>query len=1764
GDGTATLTLTLDKEIEYPFTVNYYFHSGTAIIFNDFQQANGSVTFNPGELSKTFTVPIVDDDKVELDETFWVNIVTGVSPTDLQYNNSTADITIVDDDQATVSIEDLSVDEETGTASLVVSLDHPVDRTVTLDYSTIDQTALAGEDYQAISGTLTFNPGEQSKTITVDLINSDLLEVDKTFLVNLFNLQNSGLDVILPDNQAEVTILDSDQPTLSINAVVINENAGTATVTVSLDQALTTVLTVDFTTADDSASSPSDYQAFSGTLTFNPGETSKSFNVSIIDSDLTELDESFLINLSNPQASGYQITLTDSQAKVTIIDDDQSVISISDMTVDESAGTATLTVSLDQAVEQEFSIEYATADGSATSSSDYQSVTGTLTFASGETSKTITVSIVNSDLVELDETFFVNLLNLQSNAADIILADNQGSITIQDDDQAGISINDISVDEDAGTASLTVSLNHSVNTTVTVDFETLNGTALYDSDYASTSGTLTFNPGETTQTINLTILDDDLIEQPESFFVQLSNLKPNGFNVDFTDDQAEVTILSNDNATLSINDVEVNENAGMATLTVSLDQPVNAIVSVDYATANFSAISLHHYTASSGTITFNPGEQTQTISIPIIDSDWVELDGRFFFVNLANIQVDGYGVIFADDQARVTIREDDQAAITVDDVVVDEDAGMARVTISVSNPVRVDMLINFTAADQTAVNTQDYENRSGVLLIAYGKQSQSINVPIINSDLVENNETFLFNLTGINANGRDVVFADNQAQITILDDDQASLSVDDVTVNEAAGKAILTVSLDKPVDATLTVDYSTIDQSATAPDDYLNQAGTLTFNPGTQYQTIEIDLVDSTSIELAETFEVQLSNLIAGGLNVVLADDRATVTIQDDDLGDLEWKTKLHAEGTLNKNDNFGFDVAVDGDTLISSAPFWNETYTSQGGAFIYVRNDQGTPGYSGDDTWEYQATLLAPDADSTSDRFGWSVAISGDTAVVGAPLGDGTTENMGSAYVYTRSNGIWSFQQKLTVIDTTNNGYFGEVLAIEGDTIVASSYSIDNFTGAAYVFKRVNGVWSETAKLTSDSPAEQALFGSSIDIENSTIVIGSRRETETVSQSGSVYIFTESEGSWTQSQKLKDPAPSVSGSFGISVSLAGDLLLIGAPSSLNQPESSGKAVLYTLDPETSLWTPLQTLTASDAALNSYFGYDVQIQDHQIFIGATSDPTGIINNGAVYLFRQENQVWVEQQKIGSPDAEIGDQFARNIAVADNTLFINANHDNEGVENAGSVYAYGLPQNPPISIENVIVTEEDDGSHIITAEVTRTATRPGDLIYAATVDFQTVDGSATVADGDYQSTSGTLSFASDPTASSQTQTISIRIYGDDLLEADETFGIELLNVTGHAHISGPSGSQSIVTIQNDDQAGISIDDVTVDENAGTTTLTVSLDSPIDITISVDYATTDQTAATPNDYTSTSGTLTFNPGDQFQTIVIPITNSDSVELDETFLVNLSGIQASGRNVVFADSQAQVTIHDDDQATISIDDITVDENAGTATLIVSLDLPVETSVSIDYATADGTATDANDYTSTSGSLTFNPGDQSQTIVIPITNSDQIELNETFLVNLTNLQANGADVILADNQATVTINDDDQASILIDDVTVNENAGTVAITVLLNSPVDTAISVDYTTADGTASSSNDYISTSGTLTFNPGEQSKTITVPIGNSDLVELDESFLINLTNLISNGANVILGDDQATVTIDDDDQAGISINDVTVDEDAGTVTLIVSLD
>jgi glucose/arabinose dehydrogenase len=334
---------------------------------------------------------------------------------------------------------------------------------------------------------------------------------------------------------------------------------------------------------------------------------------------------------------------------------------------------------------------------------------------------------------------------------------------------------------------------------------------------------------------------------------------------------------------------------------------------------------------------------------------------------------------------------------------------------------------------------------------------------------------------------------------------------------------------------------------------------------------------------------------------------------------------------------------------------------------------------------------------------------------------------------------------------------------------------------------------------------------------------------------------------------------------------------------------------------------------------------------------------------------------------------------------------------------------------------------------------------------------------------------------------------------------------------------------------------------VNENAGTATVTVTRTGGTDGPVSVNYATSNGSATAGGDYTAVSGTLTFADGETTKTFTIPILNDSLVETDET--VNLVLSSPTGGATLGSPAAAALTIVSDDvpppPATLQFSGATygVSESGPTATITVTRTGGSSGAVSVNYATSNGTATAGSDYTAASGTLNLADGETSKTFTVPITNDTAVEGDET--VNLTLSNPTGGATLGGQSTATLTIQDDDvaQPGVLqfgAVNYSANENQGTATITVTRTGGSNVPVTVHYATSDGTATAGSDYTATSGTLSFGVGETTKTFTVPIINDTTVENSET--VNLTLTSPTGGATLGSPATATLTIVSDDVTG----------------------
>lgn len=898
-DTTATLTVSLSGTFTTDVTVGFEtlpLAAGGATVpateGEDYNTTSDILTFTPGTKTLQIVVPIKGDFAHEKVEAFLVKLS---NPVGAPLVDDEATVTITDNDPIpTVTIAPAtSAEGDVGTTNMtfVVTLSAATSEVVKVNFATGGGTA-ATTDYSATNGILTFPAGTITQNVSVP-VNGDLIdEADETFNVTLSAPVNATLGTAAVGIG---TITDDDAaPVLTVGDVSLAEgNAGTTTFsfpfTLSAPSAKT--ITISYATANGTATAGTDFANAAGNVTFVAGETSKMVDVLVTGDTVPEPTRSFTLTLSNPQ----NVTPPIAAPVGTIINDDGAAmtLSIDNVAIAEgNAGTKVATFTVSCAGTGNWSVSYSTSNGTAAGDSDFVAITApvALPTVSCASTQTISVTVNGDNEFEVDETFTVNLSNP---SADVAIVDSQGLGTITNDDSPP-TINIASTSGTEGNVGskvfgFDVTLTNPASTAVTVNYATGAGVtnpATAGSDYVTTSGTLTFAPGETSKTINVTVNGDAVYELDETFQVTLS---ANSANSTLGTSVATGTI-TNDEAqpTVSISDATSTEgNSGTKNFTfdVTLSGESSQMVTVAYATTDGTATAPSDYTAKTGTVTWNPGDNlTQTVTISVVGDGTFEASETFNVglsnpVNTTITDNAGLGTITNDDQARL---------VSINDVSVTENNGNGYIefTISVSPTATGTTSVTWTVVHLTTSNS-DFTTTplTGVANITSGQSSTNVRLNINNDSLDELDEQFEVHLSNPTNNSQ---IGDGVGIGTITDNDNpptVSVVGPANSIDEGdSGTKLFTfnVNLNTASGRTVTVQYATRDGSARSSNpgkDYNSQSGTLTFAPGVTTQQIQVEVIGDTNGESDENFFVDISN--ADGATISTASDSAVINNDD-------------------------------------------------------------------------------------------------------------------------------------------------------------------------------------------------------------------------------------------------------------------------------------------------------------------------------------------------------------------------------------------------------------------------------------------------------------------------------------------------------------------------------------------------------------------------------------------------------------------------------------------------------------------------------------------------------------------------------------------------------------------------------------------------------------------------------------------------------------------------------------------------------------------
>ncbi len=1814
---SSTVTATVPTASDTPFTVTVSAAPDSPAVDADFSLSTNrilSFAANATESTGTVTITAVNNSVDTPDKTLQVKGELS-SGTDLRAPGDVA-LTITDDDAApelTLSVSPATIAEDGGEATVTVSTagsTFAAQQVITL---TLAGTATKGTDYSVAAETLTLAMGERSVSTTITAIDDAADESDEAILVT------AAHDGGTVGSEQRITIADTLSATVSGPSDGVNEGDD-AEFTVTLAGGTSTAdVEVNYSVDGDStATSGADYTAPSGKLTITAGASSGTITIETRTDQVLDPGETVVVVLSSATTTTRTVNV-DGTAKVsaTIVEQGMETVSVGpvlvadddqtpeDETDDKSSvaegETASFVVTLSGEVSGTVNVTYTTANGTAEAGAgkDYTTASGTLQFTTGQTGKTVEVTTLEDTRNEADETYTLTLTGV-TGVSGVSLGTASATGTIEDDDPLTAALGThtanvaegsdatFEVDLSGGTSTAAVEVSYAVDAS---------STAASGADYTAPSGTLTIAAGDSSGTITIETLTDQVLDPGETLVVKLTSATTGTRTVTVDATATKTTTIGDSGMeTVSVGPVLVADNdqtpedetddrssveeGETASFVVTLSGAVSGTVNVTYTTANGTAEAGagKDYTTASGTLQFTTGQTGKTVEVTTLEDTRNEAD-ETYTLTLTNV-TGVSGVSLGTASATGTIEDDDPLTAALgthtanvaegSDATFEVDLSGGTSTAAVEVSYAVD-------ASSTATPEDDYTAPSGTLTIAAGDSSGTITIETLTDQVLDPGETLVVKLTSATTDTRTVTVDQTATKTTTIGDSgMETVSVGPVLVEdndqtpedetddrssvEEGETASFVVTLSGEVSGTVIVTYTTADGTAEAGagKDYTTASGTLQFTTGQTSKTVEVTTLEDTRNEADETYTLTLTN-VTGVSGVSLGTASATGTIEDDDplTAALGTHTANVAEGS-----DATFEVDLSGGTSTaavevsyavdaSSTATPEDDYTAPSGTLTIAAGDSSgtiTIETLTDQVLDPGETLVLKLTSATTDARTVTVDA---TATKTTTIGDSGMETVSVGPVLVEDN-------DQTPEDETDDRSSVE----EGETasfVVTLSGEVSGTVNVTYT----------TADGTAEAGAGKDYTTASGTLQFTTGETGKTVEVTTLED-------TLNEADETYTLTLTN----VTGVSGVSLGTASatgtiedDDALTAALGTHTEEPTEGAAATFAVDLSGGTSTAeveVNYAVDEDSTATSGTDYTAPSGILTITAGASSGTITIETRTDAVVDPGETVVLkLTSATTAARPVTVDDSVEKTATIKDsnsvtvslkgftppkqNSLTPNL----DGVENAQGralVRSGGLRKSSESEQEQSTTSVEEGETARFIVELS------GLVASMVTVTYGTTDGTAdsTGSDPDYTAANGTLKFGAGDTI----KTIEVATLEDLLNEPDETFTVTLTGLTGPDGVNMGTATGT-GTIEDDDPLTAALGTHTENVAEGSAaTFEVDLSGGTSTAdVEVRYAVHgDSTATSGTDYTAPSGTLTIAAGESSGAITIETKPDEVLDPGETVVVVLSSATTAARTVtVDGTVKKTATIAEQGTATVSVDAVLVEDDdqtphvdesddksrvaeSETASFVVTLSRTVSGTVSVDYTTADGTAESGTgkDYTTASATLQFSTGDLSKTIEVTTLDDSLNEPDETFTVTLSGLSA-PTGVSLGKTTATGTIEDDDQLTAALGTHTEHVAEGDAAtFEVDLTGGTSTAdVEVNYAVdTSSTAILGTDYTAPSWKLTIAAGESSGTITITTRRDHVVEPDETVVLKLTSATT-AARPVTVDDTAkkTATVTD---------------------------
>ena len=1789
GDGTAILRVVLSNPVLQPVEVTI---SESGDTNNEVAFSPRSVTFASRQTIKEITLTVVDDNTVEPGATITYTLA-GTLPGNLDVSFGTQEhvVTFIDDDSATVGFARTSstLSEGDSTDTLTVSLSAEVSQDVVV---TLTESGDGNNDLTFSPDSLTFTPGERSKQVTlaVNASNNDnKVEEDVEITYTLTGTFSGNVRLDASRNTHVVTFMDDDSAMVGFTAPssTLNEGDSTDTLTVSLSAPVSQDVIVTLTESGDDNN---DLIISPETLTFAPGETDKQVTLTVNASNNdNKVEGDVQITYTLTGSFPDDVTLGTREHVVTFTDDDTSIVGFASgsSTLREGDGTATLRVVLTNPVSQDVVVALSESGDEGGEVSFAPSL---LTFASGETSHNVTLTVVDDNRVEPGATITYTLTG--SLPDDVSLGTDNHVVAFIDDDSSTIGFTTASstLREDNGTATLRVVLTNPVSEDVIV---TLSESGDTNNEVSFAPGSLTFTSGQTSKEITLTVVDDNTVEPGATITYTLTGTLPD--DVTLGTREHVVTFMDDDSSTIgfSATSSTLSEGDSSGNLTVSLSAPVSQDVIV---TLTESGDDNNDLTFSPSSLTFAPGETSHDVTLTVNtanNDNKVEEDVEITYTLTGTPPDD---VSFGTSSHVVTFADDDSSEVgfASGSSTLREDDGNATLRVVLSNPVSQDVIVTLTESGDTNDQVAFTPNS---LTFAGGETSHNVTLTVVDDNTVEPGATVTYTLTGTLPD--DVSLGTRDHVVTFIDDDSATIGFATAlsTLSESDNTNTLTISLSAPSAQTVTV---TLTESGDDNNDLIISPETLTFAPGVKDKQVTLTVNDANNDNKVEE-DVDITYTLTGAFsgNVRLDASRSThvVTFTDDDSASVGFASpsSILNEGdstdtlTVSLSAEVSQDVVVD---LAESGDVNNDlTFSPTSLTFV--------PGET-----SKQVTLTV-NASNNDNKVEEDVDI---TYTLTGSLPDGVSLGADKHVVTFADDdtSIVEFASSSSALpENDGTATLRVVLSnpVSRDVVVALSESGDAndqvaFTPNSLTFAAGETSHNVTLTVVDDNTVEEdatityTLTGSSLPDD---VSLGTREHVVTLIDDDSSTIgFTTASSSLLEGDSSAELMVRLSAAVSqivevvLSESGDGNNDLTFSPSLLIfMPGETDKQVTLTVNASNNDNKVegdvhiTYTLTGSfpdDVTLGTREHVVIFTDDDSATVGFASGSSTLSEDDGTATLRVvlsnpvSEDVVLALNESGDANNEVAFTpssltFASGQTSKEITLTVE--NDNKVEPGATIIYTLtgSLPDDVTLDIREHMVTLTDDDSATVgftssSSTLSEDETSPASLTVSLSAEVsQDVVVTLTESgddNNDLEFAPTSLTFAPGERSKQVTLTVNAA-NNDNKVEEDVEITYTLTGAfSGNVGLD-TSRTTHVVTFTDDDASivGFASSSSALSENDGTEILSVVLTNPVSqdviVTLTESGDINNQVAFTPN-------SLTFAGGETSHNVTLTVVDDNTVEPGATITYTLTGTFPD--DVTLGTREHVVTLTDDDTSIVGFasGSSILREGDGTATLSIVLTNPVSEDVVV---TLNESGDVNDDLTFSPSSLLFTPGETSHNVTLTVSSADDNRVEEDVEITYTLTGSNlPADVSLGTSSHVVTFTDDDSAMVgfTAPSSTLRENEGTATLRVELTNPVSEDVIVTLTeSGDG-----NDQVAFSpSSVIFASGQTSKEITLTVENDNRVEPGATITYTLTGSLPD--DVSLGTDNHVVTLIDDDSAtvGFTSSSSTLSEGDSSGNLTVSL-